>query len=130
MNLFKSLHQSVMGAIQRLGIIGTISYVGAMTLFLVVLGVNFEAEPIKAVILSSIGTVLLIFAGAVYWLESKEETAKVKEALGVLREVFNRMAEQISTADKDKTVSITMTINNLPDKIAEVIKKTSNKQNG
>ena len=35
------------------------------------------------------------------------------------------MAEQISTADKDKTVSITMTIDNLPDKIAEVVKSTS-----
>lgn len=53
---------------------------------------------------------------------------KIKEALGVLREVYNRMAEQISTADKDKTVSITMTIDNLPDKITEVIKKSSLKE--
>lgn len=69
--------------------------------------------------------ILLIYSGAIYLSESKQETTKIREALGVLREVYNRMAEQISTADKDKTVSITMTIDNLPDKIAEVIKKSS-----
>lgn len=127
MDLFRTLHRSVSEAIQRLGIIGTISYIGAMILFLVVLRVDFNTEFSKALILTIIGATLLIFAGVIYWLESKEETTKTKEALGVLREVFNRMAEQISTADKDKTVSITMTINNLPDKIAEVIKKTTNK---
>lgn len=127
MELFKILHKSVIEAVQRLGIIGTLSYVGAVVIFLVALSVNFETEPTKAIVLTLIGSSLLLFSGLIYWLESKEETAKVKEALGVLREVFNRMAEQISTADKDKTVSITMTIDNLPDKIAEVIKKTSNK---
>lgn len=125
MKIFQQLHEKVIEALQKLGIIGTISYVGAMLVFIVVIQVDFSTQLVKAVLLTTIGSVLLIFAGVIYWLESKEETIKVKEALGVLREVFNRMAEQISTADKDKTVSITMTINNLPDKIAEVIKKTS-----
>lgn len=127
MALFKFLHKAILDVVGRLGIIGSLSYVGAMILFLTVLGVNFSVEPTKAIVLTIIGTCLLFYSGLIYWLESKEETAKVKEALGVLREVFNRMAEQISTADKDKTVSITMTIDNLPDKIAEVIKKTTNK---
>lgn len=111
-------------AIKKLGVIGTISYVGSLLLFYVVTRVDFGKDPHKAFVLAFIGAVLLIFSGVIYWLESKEDTIKTKEALGVLREVFNRLAEQISTADKDKTVSITMTINNLPDKIAEVIKKT------
>jgi len=97
-----------------------------MILFFATLTIDFKTELTKGLILVSIGGILLIFSGVIYWLESKEETAKIKEALGVLREVFNRMAEQISSADKDKTVSITMTIDSLPAKILEVIKKTSN----
>lgn len=125
MKLIQELHNRIIEALQKLGIIGTISYVGAMLVFIAAIQVDFSQQLIKAILLTTIGSVLLIFAGVIYWLESKEETIKVKEALGVLREVFNRMAEQIATADKDKTVSITMTINNLPDKIAEVIKKSS-----
>lgn len=122
------LTSSLADAVKRLGILGTISYVGAAAIFTVLIFVDFSAEPIKAGILLAVGLILLIYSGAIYWSESKQETTKIKEALGVLREVYNRMAEQISTADKDKTVSITMTIDNLPDKIAEVIKKSSEKQ--
>ncbi len=125
LNIKEFLSSSLVDAVKRLGIVGTISYVGAATVFVVLLLVNFNAEPVKAGVLLSIGVALLMYSGAIYWSETKQETEKMKEALGVLREVYNRMAEQISTADKDKTVSITMTIDNLPDKIAEVIKKTS-----
>jgi hypothetical protein len=121
----KTLHNLVIDAVQKLGVVGTLSYVGAMILFFLLLWVDFKTETLKVSVLAFIGTALLIFSGVIYWLESREETAKIKEALGVLREVYNRMAEQISTADKDKTVSITMTVDNLPDKISEVIKKTT-----
>lgn len=124
----KFLSSSLVDAVKRLGIVGTISYVGAATVFIVLLFVNFNAEPVKAGVLLGIGVALLMYSGAIYWSETKQETEKMKEALGVLCEVYNRMAEQISTADKDKTVSITMTIDNLPDKIAEVIKKSSLKE--
>lgn len=113
-------------AVQKLGVVGTISYVGAAAIFVLLMWTNFETEKFKVISLSVIGIVLLIYSGVIYWQETKQETEKVREALGVLREVYNRMAEQISVADKDKTVSITMTIDNLPDKIAEVIKKSSN----
>lgn len=122
------LTSSLVDAVEKLGVLGTISYVGAAAIFTVLIFVDFSAEPIKAGVLLAIGLILLIYSGVIYWSESKQETTKIKEALGVLREVYNRMAEQISTADKDKTVSITMTIDNLPDKIAEVIKKSSEKQ--
>lgn len=119
------LLSGLVDAVKKLGVVGTISYVGAASIFAVLLLVDFGTQPVKAGVFLSIGVALLVYSGVIYWSETKQETAKVKEALGVLREVYNRMAEQISTADKDQTVSITMTIDNLPDKIAEVIKKTS-----
>ena len=123
------LTSSLADAIKKLGVVGTISYVGAAAIFTVLIFVDFSAEPVKAGVLLAIGLILLIYSGAIYLSESRQETAKIQEALGVLREVYNRMAEQISTADKDKTVSITMTIDNLPDKIAEVIKKVLEQKN-
>ena len=123
------LTSSLVDTVKKLGVVGTISYVGAAAIFTVLIFVDFSAEPVKAGVLLAIGLILLIYSGAIYWSESKQETTKIKEALGVLREVYNRMAEQISTADKDKTVSITMTIDNLPDKIAEVIKKVLEQKN-
>ena len=125
MNVKEFLLSGLADAVKKLGVVGTISYVGAAAIFAVLLFTNFDTEPVKAGVLLAIGAVLLFYSGAIYWSETKQETTKIKEALGVLREVYNRMAEQISTADKDKTVSITMTIDNLPDKIAEVIKKSS-----
>ena len=125
MNIKDLLQERMADIIKKLGPIGTISYVGAISIFFVITRVNFQTESTKGITLLVIGTSLLIFSGVIYWLEKKEEVIKIREALGVLREVYNRMAEQISTADKAKTVSITMTIDNLPKEIAEVIKKTS-----
>lgn len=125
MNPPKFFQENLVNTVQRLGILGTISYVGASVIFVVLFFTNFDKEPTKAYVLLAIGVALLIYSGWIYWSESKKRTEKTKEALGVLREVYNRMAERITTADKDKTVSITMTIDNLPKKIAEVIKETS-----
>lgn len=125
MNIKDLLQKSLIDVIKKLGPLGTISYVGAIVIFFVITRVNFQTESAKGISLLFIGTSLLLFSGIIYWLEKKEEAIKIREALGVLREVYKRMAEQISTADKNKTVSITMTIDNLPKEIAEVIKKTS-----
>lgn len=111
--------------VQRLGVVGTISYVGSAAIFVLLTQTDFEAEKFKVLMLSVIGIILLMYSGIIYWLQTKQETAKVHEALGVLREVYNRLAEQTAKTAKDQTVSITMTIDNLPEKIAEVIKKSS-----
>lgn len=123
MNVWQLLQDKTAEAVKKLGVLGTISYIGALFLFILVTQVDFKTESLKVYVLSFIGTTLLIFSGIIYWLENKEKTVKIKEALGVLKTVYNQMADHISTSDKDKTVSITMTINNLPDKIFEAIKK-------
>lgn len=115
-------------AVKKLGPLGTISYIGALLLYLVATRVDFTHEAAKSYLLAGIGTVLLVFSGLIYITKLKRETEVIKEALTVLGGVYNRMAEQISTSDKDKTVSITMTIDNLPDKIAEVIKKSTKEE--
>jgi len=125
MDIKKFLTSSLADMVRKLGVVGTISFVGAAAIFTVLLAVDFNSEPVKAFVFLGIGVALLVYSGVIYLSETKQEAAKIKEALGVLREVYNRMAEQISSADEKKTVSITMTIDNLPDKIAEVIKKTS-----
>lgn len=125
LNLKKTLLSNLADTVKKLGVLGTISYIGAFTIFIGSLFVDFDKQTLKASILLGIGVALLIYSGVIYWLESKQETAKIKEALTVLREVYNRLAEQTAKTEKDQTVSITMTIDNLPDKISEVIKKSS-----
>lgn len=124
-NIFNFLTRQLKETIGKLGVLGTISYVAAVIIFFALFKVDFSREGFKAGILILVGVSLLIYSGVLYFLRVKEETVKIREALGVLREVYNRMAEQIASADKDKTVSITMTIDNLSDKISEVIKKTT-----
>ncbi len=122
------LHTGLVDTVKKLGAVGTISYIGAMLLFIVALQVDFRTETTRGFVLAGIGTLLLVFSGIIYYTQTREKARVVKEALEVLGGVYNRMAEQISTADKDKTVSITMTIDNLPDKISEVIKKSSREE--
>ena len=121
----KFIYTGLVDAVKKLGAIGTISYIGAMLLFVVALQIDFRTETTRGFVLAGIGTLLLVFSGIIYHTQTREKAEVVKKALDVLGGVYNRMAEQISTADKDKTVSITMTIDNLPDKISEVIKKSS-----
>ncbi len=111
-------------AVKSLGALGTVSYIAAFYSIKLVTEVNFETEFTKAIIFSVISVILFLFSGVIYHLRQSNENENIKIALEVLKQVYNRLAEQISTADKDKTVSITMTVDNLPEKIAEVIKKT------
>lgn len=112
-------------AVEKLGALGTISFVGAFLLIYVTSQVDFETQLAKALVLSGSAMVLLIFSGVIYYLRVIDENSKVKAALEVLKEVYNRLAEQTAKTEKDQTVSITMTIDNLPTKIAEVIKNTT-----
>lgn len=114
--------------VSKLGILGTISYIGSLLLFIVATRTDFNTDSVRAFTLAGIGTLLLVFSGVVYITRTKEKSNLTKKALDTLGGVYNRMAEQISTSDKDKTVSITMTIDNLPEKIAEVIDKSSKKE--
>lgn len=113
----------LLDVVKKLGALGTISYVGAFYLFYVAISVDFSTEATKAWLLAFIGTVLLLASGVIYCLEMKEEASKVREALGVLKEVFNRLSEQTAKGSNGQTGSIVKAINNLPTKISEVIKK-------
>jgi hypothetical protein len=110
------------GDVRRLGAIGTISYVGALLSFVAALFVDFSLTS-KGWALIVAGVALLLLSGVIYLKEALAKSANKKEALGVLREVFNRLAEQSTNGTKEQTVSITMTIDNLPKKILEVLEK-------
>lgn len=116
--VFKSLPDDV----HKLGAVGTISYVGALLCFAAALLTDFTVTN-KGWALITAGVALLLFSGIIYLKETLARSANRKEALGVLREVFNRLAEQSANGTKEQTVSITMTINNLPKKILEVLDK-------
>lgn len=130
-NIFKNsyfkkfISNWLVDAVEKLGALGTISFVGAFLLIYVTSQVNFETQLAKALVLSVSAMVLLIFSGIIYYLRVIDENLKVKAALEVLKEVYNRLAEQTAKTEKDQTVSITMTIDNLPTKIAEVIRNTT-----
>ena len=123
----KFISDNLVKQVKQLGVVGTISYIGALMLFVVTIQINFQKDFAKGVLLAGLGTILLVYSGFIYLTKSREKAELVKKALDVLGQVYNRMAEQISTSDKDKTVSITMTIDNLPEKISEVIKKSTDK---
>lgn len=124
----KYLFEGTGNQVRKLGPLGTITYVGAILLFLVALFSDFKTESLKPTILAGVGAVLLLFSGIIYYSQTKEKAMLVKEALNVFSGVYNRLAEQISTANEAKTESITKTIGkNFPDKISEVIEKSSEK---
>ncbi len=118
LNLLKKLSEDV----RKLGAVGTISYVGALLSFVAALFIDFSATN-KGWALIIAGVALLFFSGVIYLKETLAKSANRKEALGVLKEVFNRLAEQSTNGTKEQTVSITMTIDNLPKKILEVLDK-------
>ena len=120
----KLASDSLADTIQKLGTLGIISFIMANYALKILPSVNFETEPIKGAYLSFLAAAFLLFTGWIYKLKVKEESSRVVAALEVLKEIYNRLAEQTGKTDKDQTVSITMTIDNLPQKIAEVIKNT------
>ena len=108
--------------IQKLGTIGAISYIGALFCIIGAFFTDFTTTN-KGWALIIAGIALLFLTGIIYLKETLAKTANRKEALGVLREVFNRLAEASTKGTKEQTVSITMTIDNLPKRILEVIEK-------
>ena len=114
--------ESLPDDVRKLGAIGTISYVGALLSFVAAFLTDFTVTN-KGWGLITAGVALLLFSGVIYLKEALAKSANRKEALGVLREVFNRLAEQSAKGTKEQTVSITMTIDNLPKKILEVLDK-------
>lgn len=108
--------------IKKLGPIGTISYVGGVFCFISAFAVDFTKTN-KGWALIVVGVALLLFAGLLSLKEILVKATNRKEALGVLREVYNRLAEQSTSGSKEQTVSITMTIAELPKRILEVIDK-------
>lgn len=108
--------------IRKLGTVGTISFAGSMLSFISAFFIDFtKTNKGWALIIASVS--LLFFSGFVYLKEMLAKTANRREALSVLREVFNRLAEQSTNGTNQQTVSITMTIAELPKKILEVVDK-------
>lgn len=108
--------------VKKLGTIGTISFSGSMLSFMAAFFIDFSKTN-KGWALIVTGVSLLLFSGVIYLKESLAKIANRKEALGVLREVYNRLAEQSTNGTNEQTVSITMTIAELPKKILEVVDK-------
>lgn len=107
--------------IQKLGTVGTISYIGALFCIGTAFFSDFNTGKGWALIIA--GVVLLALSGAIYLKETLARTANRKEALATLREVYNRLAEQSTKGTNEQTVSITMTIAELPKRILEVLHK-------
>lgn len=120
----KFLIDKTLEAVDRLGILGTITFVGAIVVFVAVFFVNFNMELAKGISFLIIGTALLVFSAIMYVISARETEETTKEALTVLGGVYNRLAEASPKGTNEQAVSITMTIDNLPDKIKEVIKKS------
>ncbi len=107
--------------IQKLGAIGTVSYIGALLCMVAAFLTDFSTGKGWALIVA--GVALLTLSGAIYLKETLARTANRKEALTTLREVYNRLAEQSTKGTNEQTVSITMTIAELPKRILEVLHK-------
>jgi len=118
----KDLLTSLPDDVQKLGTVGTIAYVGALFSFFATFFIDFSKDN-KGWAFIIAGVALLVFSGVLYLKEILARIANKKEALGVLREVYNRLAEQTAKGDKDQTVAMTMTIAELPKKILEVVDK-------
>jgi len=120
--MFESVIQKLVNDIKKLGPLGTISYIGALLCIIAAFKQDFSTSNTGWALIF-VGVSLLIFTGVIYLKETLARTANRKEALGVLREVFNRLAEASTKGTNKQTVSITMTIDNLPKRILEVIEK-------
>lgn len=107
--------------VQKLGAVGTISYIGALFCIGATFFVDFNTGKGWALIIA--GVALLTLSGIIYLKEVLARTANRKEALFTLREVYNRLAEQTPKGTNEQTVSITMTIAELPKRILEVLHK-------
>jgi len=114
--------QKLPSDIKKLGTIGTLSYAGSVLCFIAAFSTDFS-NTAKGWALIIAGVALLFFSGAIYLKESLAKTANRREALTVLKEVYNRLAEASPKGTKEQTVSITMTIAELPKRILEVIDK-------
>lgn len=108
--------------IRKLGTIGTISFAGSMLSFVSAFFIDFTKTN-KGWALIITGVSLIFFSGFVYLKEVLAKTANRREALSVLREVYNRLAEASTKGSNEQTVSITMTIAELPKRILEVVDK-------
>lgn len=118
----KELLKTLPDDVNKLGTIGTISYIGALCAFFSTFFIDFDKGG-KGWALIIAGVALLTLSGVLYLKEALAKIANRKEALGVLRDVYNRLAEQTAKGTKDQTVAMTMTIAELPKKILEIVDK-------
>lgn len=110
-------------SLRKLGILGTICFVGSVSLFIGATQVDFLKNSGKGWALISIGGILILFSGVIYHLETREITKKFEAAVKTLGEVYNRLSEQSAKVDIDKLSGILEKIDKFPEKISELLKK-------
>ncbi len=116
-DLIKKLPQDV----EKLGFLGTISYVGAL-LCIVAAAIAFFTRTNGGGIMVIAGVALLAYSGFLGSRKDSSKDAVRREALETLKEVYNRLSEQTAKGTNEQTVSMTMTIAELPAKIIELLK--------
>lgn len=60
---------------------------------------------------------MLIYSGIIFIQLKREKTIRVRKALWVLREVYQRVAEQSAKRDNKMATIITKEVNQLPERI-------------
>ena len=105
---------------KKLGILGFINYIGGLILYIVV-AVDINMPDSRRIIFASLGTVLLIFSGSLYYLVIKLNTSVAHGGLNAITQIYNRVAEQLSMADEKKAKVIMEGLKEAPNSILKVI---------
>lgn len=112
-------------ALNDFGILGLISYIGAIVLIVVVYKkTNFNEQ----LIFGGIGLILLLFSGWVNYLKNKQETRKVLAFIDCSKHTAVTLASKLDNKDKEQTVSITQTIWQNQKDLAEIVFNKDDKE--
>ncbi|MEK7611304.1 MAG: hypothetical protein AAB486_02935 [Patescibacteria group bacterium] len=114
--------------IERLGIPGTVTFIGALYALNALNQVDYKIEPQKGYVFILSSLLLLLFSGWIYHLNSKEKTSIVHGALNSLTQVFQRIPEQVDkTRNGEEIEKLMGALKDYPDKIIQLIKDTETK---
>lgn len=105
-------------AAKSLGIIGTINFIGAFTIYSVVGFGNLSDT--KLIIFTIIGLSLLIFSGILYYLAIKIDSTIAHGSLNAITQIYNRVAEQLSQSDPEKAKVIMEGLKDAPKAILDI----------
>ena len=109
---------------KTLGIVGTINYIGALLTYSAGLLLP-DLTDTKRLILGLAGTGLLIFSGILHNSKIKIEAGVSHGALNAITQIYNRVAEQLSSADLEKAKIIIKGLERAPHAILKIVNNTS-----